>query len=85
VKLKRTVTIEIDCVKITSARCFGRLLWCEFCHQQAKFLTAAEILEIAEIAGINRTVDKSRLHFYQASETERLICLKSILDSEKSV
>ncbi len=84
-KLKRTVIIEIDCLKITSAKCFGRLLWCDFCQKQTKFLTPAEILEIAEIAGINRTIDKSRLHFHKWSETERLICLKSILDCEKSV
>ncbi len=88
VKLKRTVTIEIDCIKITSDRCFGKLLWCDVCREQAKFLSPAEVLkiaEIAELAGMIKTIDKRFLHFYQLSATERLICLKSILGSSKLV
>jgi len=83
VKLKRTVTIEFDCVKITSARCFGQLLWCEFCQKQTKFLTPAEVSEIAELVGVHLAADERNLHFYQPPAAPRLICLKSILDCEQ--
>lgn len=83
-KIKRTVTIEFDSVKITSAKHFGQTLWCEGCRRRTKFLSRAELLEIAEVVGVNRPLDKSRLHFYQRSECETLICLPSILEGQKT-
>ena len=83
VKLKRTVIIEFDSIKITSDRHFGEILWCESCRNQTKFLSSAEILEIAEMIGINRTFEKGIFHFFHKSETVRLICLKSILNCLK--
>lgn len=79
-KQKRTFTIEIDRVKITTTRSHRRVAWCGTCRSEAEFLDrveAAYLAKIIQAQGI--TIDQENLHFYRATGEQVLICLNSLL------
>lgn len=77
--MKRTITIELERVKIVSRRNRGRLLFCEFCQTETEFVSRAEAAEIANLLGANDLTENKNLHFYQPEEEQIFICLNSIL------
>lgn len=86
-KLKRTVIIEFERVRITttpySAKNFFR---CELCGANAEFFSraeASELIKTMRMQGLN--VNQSNLHFYKASADRILICLNSIINGNDSV
>ena len=86
-KLKRTVTIEFERVKITttlySAKNFFR---CEVCGTEAEFFSrteAAELVKIMRMQGL--TINRANLHFYQPDERQILVCLNSIINGNNHV
>lgn len=79
-KQKRTFTIEIDRIKITSTGHQKRLAWCAICQAESEFLNRSEA---ACLAGLARSqgweLNEGEPHFYQPIEGEVLVCLNSIL------
>lgn len=79
-KRKKTITIEIERLKITSTGHQKRLAWCAICQAEGEFLDRAEA---ACLAGIARSqgwaLSGSEPHFYQPAVGEVLVCLTSIL------
>jgi hypothetical protein len=79
-KQKRTFTIEIDRVKITTTRNQTHLSWCGICQAEGEFVDGAEAAHLAKIIqGQGLTVDENGLHFYQPAGAPVLICLNSLL------
>ena len=79
-KRKRTFTIEIDRVKITTTRNHRPMAWCGTCRAESEFLDGAEAAHLAEIIRAQgMSVDENDLHFYQPAEAQILICLNSLL------
>jgi hypothetical protein len=79
-KQKRTFTIEIDRVKITTTRNHRHAAWCGTCRAESEFLDGAEAAHLAKIIqaqGI--TIDRENLHFYRPAGEQALICLNSLL------
>ena len=67
-RLKRTVTIEFDRVKITTT----------FINQTE----AVELAKIMQTQGL--IINRENLHFYQSSEDCVFVCLNSILNNENN-
>jgi predicted ThiF/HesA family dinucleotide-utilizing enzyme len=79
-KQKRTFTIEIDRVKITTTRNHSHLARCGTCRAESEFLDrmeAAHLAKIIQAQGI--TIDRENLHFYRPAGEQVLICLNSLL------
>ncbi len=65
-KLKRTVTIEFDHVKITTTHCAKNFLRCELCGAETEFFSrqeASELMKLLQMQGLS--VNRANLHFYQ--------------------
>lgn len=81
--LKRTVTIEVDRVKITTAFNHKHSLWCGLCQAETEFVNQTEAVELAKIMQAQGLIiDRENLHFYQSSENGIFVCLNSILKDE---
>ena len=81
-RLKRTVTIEIDRVKITTTHNHKTSLWCEFCQAETEFVNQAEAVELAKIMQTQGLIVKrENLHFYQSKDYV-FVCLNSIIHDE---
>ena len=79
-KSKRTVTIEFDRVKITTARGNKNFFRCEFCQTETEFLSQSETAEIAKVMQMQGLeINRANLHFYQPNEERILVCLNSII------
>lgn len=79
-KQKRTFTIEIDRVKITTTRNHRHLAWCGTCRAESEFLDRMEAAHLAKIIQAQgMTIDQENLHFYQPAGEQALICLNSLL------
>jgi hypothetical protein len=86
VKLKRTVTIEFERVKITTTHCAKNFFRCDLCGAEAEFFSqteAAELVKILRMQGLE--ISGENLHFYQQTTTKNdeqtlLVCLNSILN-----
>ena len=79
-KLKRTVTIEIDRVKITTTHCAKNVFRCDLCGAETEFLSRSEAVGLAKIMqrhGLK--IIQANLHFYQRDERQMLVCLNSII------
>lgn len=81
-KMKRTITIEFDRVKITTTHRHKNLLWCGLCRTQAEFLSSADAADVAKlIKAQGGEVRRENLHFYQPDAREQaLVCLNSIIN-----
>ncbi len=83
-RLKRTVTIEIDRVKITTTHQHKSSLWCEFCHAETEFVNQAEAVELAKVMQTQGLIiNRDHLHFYQSNKDDILVCLNSIVQDER--
>jgi len=79
-KQKRTFTIEIDRVKITTTRNHRHAAWCRKCRAESEFLDDAEAAHLAKIIQAQGIpIDRENLHFYQPAGEQALICLNSLL------
>ncbi len=84
-RLKRTVTIEFDRVKITTTHNHKTSLWCEFCQAETEFINQTEAVELAKIMQTqDLIINRENLHFYQSSEDCVFVCLNSILNNENN-
>ncbi|MDQ3131812.1 MAG: hypothetical protein M3Q99_13770 [Acidobacteriota bacterium] len=84
-RLKRTVTIEFDRVKITTTHNHKTSLWCEFCQAETEFINQTEAVELAKIMQTQGLIiNRENLHFYQSSEDCVFVCLNSILNNENN-
>ena len=80
-KLKRTVTVEIDRVKITKSCDSQNLIWCEICQAETEFISRTETVELLKVMQLqNLDVCHENLHLYQPDETQTLVCLSSIIN-----
>lgn len=83
-RLKRTVTIEIDRVKITTTHYHKSSLWCEFCQAETEFVNQTEAVELTKIMQTQGLIiNRERLHFYQSNKDDVLVCLNSIVQDER--
>ena len=83
-KMKRTITIEFDRVKVTTAHDHKHLSWCELCRAETEFLNSTEAAEVSRamrMQGLD--VFRENLHFYQPDEEQILVCLNSILNGDR--
>jgi hypothetical protein len=79
-KQKRTFTIEIDRVKITTRRSHSHLAWCGLCRAEGEFVDRTEAAHLAKIIHAQGlAIDEDDLHFYQPAGEQVLICLNSLL------
>lgn len=77
---KRTFTVEIDRIKITSTGHQKRLAWCAICRAESEFLDGSEAACLAKILKAQGvTVNENDLHFYKKRDQEMLICMNSII------
>ncbi len=84
-RLKRTVTIEFDRVKITTTHNHKTCLWCEFCQAETEFVNQAEAVELAKIMQTqDLKIKRQNLHFYQSRENRVFVCLNSIVHNERN-
>lgn len=82
-RLKRTVTIEFDRVKITTTHNHKSSLWCEICQAEAEFVNQTDAVELAKIMQMQGLIiRRENLHFYQSNKDGVLICLNSIVQGE---
>lgn len=82
-KQKRTFTVEIDRIKITSTAHRKRLAWCAICRAESEFLDGTEaacLVKILKAQGL--AVNDSDLHFYEKRGEEMLICMNSIIKGD---
>lgn len=85
-KQKRTFTIEIDRVKITTTRNHRHLAWCDTCRCEGEFLDPVEAAHLAKIIQAQGlSIDEDNLHFYQPAGQQILICLNSLLMEVREV
>ena len=85
-KLKRTITIEFDRVKITTTHCAKNFFRCDLCGADAEFFSraeAAELVKVLQMQGLK--INRANLHFYQSDEEEILVCLNSIINGNNPV
>ena len=84
-RLKRTVTIEIDRVKITTTHHHKLSLWCEFCQAETEFVNQTEAVELAKVMQTQGLIiNRDQLHFYQSNKDNVLVCLNSIIQDERN-
>ena len=80
-KVKRTVTIEIERVKVTTTHCAKNIFRCEQCQAETEFFSRAEAAELAKIMRMQGfEINQANLHFYEPDDEQILICLNSILE-----
>lgn len=85
-KVKRTLTIEIDRVKITTNFNHNKHLWCEICQKEAEFITKDEAVELVKaIQTQGLTVRKETLHFLGTDEANVMFCLNSIISGSNNL
>ena len=80
-KLKRTVIIEFERVKITTTHCAKNFFRCHLCETETEFFSqaeAAELVKVMRMQGLE--INQVNLHFYQPNEQQILICLNSIIN-----
>lgn len=85
-KIRKTVTIEFDRVKITTVQHCKKMLWCEFCQAESEFLdqnAALNLTGFLESQGLS--VNQKNLHFYRSNEEQTLVCFNSIIKSNDPV
>ncbi len=83
-RLKRTVTIEIDRVKITTTHHHKLSLWCNFCQAETEFVNQAEAVELTKLMQTQGLIiNRDHLHFYQSNKDDVLVCLNSIVQDER--
>lgn len=85
-KVKRTLTIEIDRVRITTNFNHNKHLWCDICQKETEFITgdeAVELVKAIQMQGLS--VKKECLHFFGANEAAVMVCLNSIIDSSNNL
>lgn len=85
VKIKRTITVEFDRLKITTAPNQVHLLWCELCRTETKFIKTTEAIELVQVLqkqGLE--INQQNLHFFQPDETQILVCLHSIINGNNT-
>ena len=85
-KVKRTLTIEIDRVRITTNFNHNKHLWCEVCQAEAEFITkneAAGLIMAIREQGVQ--IKKESLHFFGNDETDAMFCLNSIIDGSTNL
>ncbi|MBA3786197.1 MAG: hypothetical protein H0X15_11805 [Acidobacteria bacterium] len=81
VKLKRTITIEFDRVKITTTHCAKNFFRCNLCGAETEFFSRQEASELMKILQMqDLSINRANLHFYQTNDEQILICLNSILN-----
>lgn len=81
-KTKRTVTIEFDRIKITTAFAHKNHFRCGICRTEAEFITPAEAVELIKIMQVQGlAIRRENLHFYETDTSQTLICLNSIVNS----
>ncbi|MCD9186406.1 MAG: hypothetical protein LUM44_08230 [Pyrinomonadaceae bacterium] len=79
-KVKRTLTIEIDRVRITTNFNHNKHLWCESCQAEAEFITKNEAVGlISAIRDQGVQIRKEGLHFFGNEEADTMFCLNSII------
>ena len=79
-KTKRTLTIEIDRVKITTSHVHKHTAWCELCRAESEFVEHGEAVEVAKLIQTQGLpINKEDLHFYQPTGEQMLVCLNSIV------
>ena len=84
-RLKRTVTIEVDRLKITTNHNHKTSLWCEFCQADTEFVNQAEAVELAKLMQAQGLIiRRENLHFYQLREDHVFVCLNSIVQNERN-
>ena len=85
-KVKRTLTIEIDRVKITTNFNHNKHLWCEICQREAEFITGKEAFELAKaMKAQGLHIKKENLHLLGATDSEMMVCLGSIINSSNNL
>jgi hypothetical protein len=85
VKVKRTVIVEFNCVKITTTHCAKNFLRCDLCAADTEFLSRTEASELAKVMQMQGLhVNSANLHFYQTKDEQILICLNSIIGGNNS-
>jgi len=84
-KHKRTVTVAVDRVKITTLFRSAVLQWCEICHAQSEFIENMDVIELAKIMQMQGLrIGCENLHFYHPNETKRLVCVNSLLNGSNA-
>lgn len=84
-RLKRTVTIEFERIKITTTHNHKTSLWCEFCQTETAFINQTEAVELTKaMQAQGLTIKRENLHFYQSNEGDVLVCLNSIVQGESN-
>lgn len=80
-KVKRTVTIVLDRVKITTAHGYKVHGWCELCQAEAEFLNQAEADQLASVfTARGLTINERDLHYYHPTDDQILVCVNSMLN-----
>jgi hypothetical protein len=80
-KMKRTITIEMDRMKVTTSHDQTRLRYCAKCGTESEFITPAEATHfLCFIAALGIAVREENIHTEQLSNGHVLICLNSILN-----
>lgn len=80
-KLKRTVTVEFECLKITTSRRRQEFLFCPVCRAESVFISVTEAKRLLNVLRMQETFLKPEdLHFYQPDASDALVCLNSIIN-----
>lgn len=80
-KVKRTLTIEIERVRITTNFNHNKHLWCEICRTETEFITKDETAKLFKaINAQGLSVKKDSLHFFGTDKTQLMVCLNSIVN-----
>jgi len=83
--MKRTITIEVDRMKVTTTHDQSGLRWCGKCGAESEFINQAEATHFLRfIAALGVTVREEDIHTNQLNNGHVLICLNSILNGESS-
>lgn len=85
-KVKRTLTIAIDRVRITTNFNHNKHLWCEICQAETEFITkneAAGLIKAIHDQGVQ--IRKESLHFFGNDEADTMFCLNSIIDGSTNL
>jgi hypothetical protein len=78
--MKRTITIEVDRMKVTTTRDQSGLKWCERCGSESEFINQAEAAHFLRfVAALGVTVREEDIHTDQVNG-QAIICLNSILN-----
>lgn len=82
-KLKRTVTIEFERVKITLSYNHKCCMFCSLCRSESEFISHTEAVEVLKILNTQGLfINSKNLHFYQPDPKEIFVCLSSIIKQQ---